>query len=44
MNASEVQPLKFDLISDLIDFVKVLHPTPHKTGDFGHVLPSQSLG
>jgi len=24
--------------------VKVLHPTQHKTGHFGDVLPSQSLG
>jgi len=28
----------------LIDLVKVLHPTQHKIGHFGQVLPSQSLG
>jgi len=28
----------------LIDWVKVSHPTRHKTGHFGDVLPSQSLG
>jgi len=27
-----------------IDWVKVLHPTWHKIGHFGDVLPSQSLG
>jgi len=28
----------------LIDLIKVLHPTQHKIGHFGQVLPSQSLG
>ena len=28
----------------LIDSVKVLHPSRDKTGHFGNVLPSQSLG
>ena len=31
------------LINNLVNRVKVLHPTQHKIGHFGDVLPSQSL-
>jgi len=33
-----------ETIFRLIDRVRVLHPTQHKTGHFGDAFPSQSLG
>jgi len=37
-------PLNASAEISQIDRVKVLHPTRHKIGHFGDVLPSQSLG